>query len=164
VEARRHVACGPSDEPVELLEESRLRLETNSVERADRLRARLEAGCGGLLRHRAREHGDPLSSARPSPDAARPAPVVPPAAIDAVREFKARHYADWADVPLPALDGKTPRQAVRTKRGREQVDVLLRTMENAEQRSRDGATFDFAPLRRSLGLDARDGRDTERSP
>ena len=29
----------------------RLRLDTNSVERADRLRARLEAGCGALLRH-----------------------------------------------------------------------------------------------------------------
>ena len=146
-----------------VLEESRLRLETNSVERADRLRARLESGCSGLLRHRARAHGDPLSSARPSPELAGPAPVVPPEAIAAVREFKARHYAAWIDTAIPALHGKTPREAVRTKRGRELVDVLLRTMENAEQRSRDGAPFDFAPLRRSLGLDAADAPGAERS-
>jgi hypothetical protein len=134
-----------------VLEESRLRLESNSVERADRLRARLEAGCGGLLRHRAREHADPLSSAPPSPPTG-PAPVVPPEAIAVVRDFKARHYAAWIDTAIPALDAKTPREAVRTKRGREQVDVLLRTMENAEQRSRDGAPFDFASLRRALGF------------
>jgi hypothetical protein len=143
-------------------EKDRLRLETNSVERADRLRARLEAGCGGLLRHRARTHGDPLSEAPPAPERAGPRPPVPPEALDALRELKARHYAAWMDASIPALDGKSPRQAARTKRGRERVDVLLRTMENAEHRARDGAPFDFGPLRRSLGIDAescRSGND-----
>ena len=36
---------------------------TNSIERADALRSRVERTCGGLLRHRAREHADPLSKA-----------------------------------------------------------------------------------------------------
>lgn len=40
-----------------------------------------------------------------------------------VGEFKARHYAAWIDGPILALDGKTPRQAARTKRGRERIDV-----------------------------------------
>jgi len=145
-----------------VLQENRLQLETNSVERADRLRARLEVGCERLLRHRAREHGDPLSSARPGPKTPPPAPAIPSEAIEAIREFKARHYAAWIDQPIPALDEKTPRQAARTKR--EQVDLLLRAMENAEQRSSDGAPFDFASLRRSLGLDATGVRDAERSP
>ena len=144
-----------------VLEKSRLRLETNSVERADRLRARLEAACGRLLRRGAREHVDPQSSAR----LGRPGPPlsVPPEALEAMREFKARHYAAWIDTPIPALDGKTPRQAARTKRGRERVDVLLRTIENAEQRAPDGAPFDFGPLRHGLGIDAEDvgARDEE---
>jgi hypothetical protein len=136
-----------------VLEKGRLRLETNSLERADRLRARLEAGCGGRLRHRVREHHDPLSNAPPGRAPAGRTPPVPPEALEALREFKVHHYAAWIDAPIPALDGKTPRQAARTKRGRERVDVLLRTMENAEQRTSDGAPFDFAPLRRSLGID-----------
>jgi hypothetical protein len=130
----------------------RLRLETNSVERADRLRAQLEAGCGALLRHRLREHADPLSEARSFRESTPPTEP-PPEALEALREFKARHYASWSDTPLPALGGKTPRQAARTRRGREQVDVILRSMENGEHRAGGGAPFDFGPLRRGLGLD-----------
>lgn len=130
----------------------RLRLETNSVERADRLRARLEAGCGALLRHRMREHADPLSSARPAREST-PRPEPPPEALQALRELKARHYATWIDTPVPALGGRTPRQAARTQRGREQVDVILRSMENGEHRAGGGTPFDFGPLRRGLGLD-----------
>ncbi len=130
----------------------RLRLETNSVERADRLRARLEAGCGALLRHRMREHADPLSSARSGREST-PRPAPPPEALQALGELKAQHYAAWVDAPLPALGGRTPRQAARTPRGREQVDVILRSMENGEHRAGGGPPFDFGPLRRGLGLD-----------
>jgi hypothetical protein len=135
-----------------VIEKGRLRLETNSVERGDRLRAQLEAACGGLLRHRGRAHADPLSTARPAPERGAPRPPVPPEALEAVRELKVRHFAAWIDASIPALDDTTPRQAARTKRGRERVDVLLRTMENAEHRAGDGAPFDFGPLRRSLGI------------
>lgn len=130
----------------------RLRLETNSVERADRLRARLESGCGALLRHRMREHADPLSSARSGREST-PRPEPPPKALQALGELKAQHYAAWIDTPVPALGGRTPRQAARTQRGREQVDVILRSMENGEHRAGGGPPFDFGTLRRGLGLD-----------
>jgi hypothetical protein len=139
------------------IEGDRLRLESNSIERADRLRARVETGCGGLLRHRAREHADPLSSARPRSRAERESAPPPPEAEEALREFKARHYAHWLDTPLPSLGGKTPRQTARNKRGREQVDLLLRSIENAERRAGGGAPFDFGLLRRELGMDAERG-------
>ena len=85
-----------------------LRLESNSVERADALRARVEAACGDLLRHRAREHADPMSPAvtAAAPDSAPEPP--PPEAEQLFLEFKQRHYQDWIDQPLPALGGKTP--------------------------------------------------------
>jgi len=71
----------------------------------------------------------------------------------ALLEFKQRYYTDWLDQPIPMLGGKTPRQAVRTARGREQVDALLKTIENGEARLAPGARLDLRPMRRELGLE-----------
>ena len=65
-----------------------------------------------------------------------------------VAEFKARHYADWADRPLPALKGRTPRECARTAAGRRMVDLLLKDMEHREHRS-PGQSFDFSTIRRN---------------
>jgi hypothetical protein len=69
--------------------------------------------------------------------------------------MKAKHYATWPDDPLPALGGKTARQAVKTKSGRLAVLNLIRDMEHGEARgSKAGEpAFDFAPLRKTLGLE-----------
>jgi hypothetical protein len=130
-----------------------LRAETNSCERADALRAQLEAACGDRIRHRAREHGDPLSQAAPPARRARAPERRPPGAEQLLLEFKQRHYADWLDQPLPALRGKTPREAARAAGGRAAVDLLLKDIENHERRTAHGAPFDFSALRRELRLD-----------
>ena len=101
------------------------------------------AGVGTSTRFRRR-------SRRSTPVAILPEPPAELAPV--LLELKRRHYADWADQPLPALAGRTPRQAVRTPAGRREVDLLLKEMENHEQRSGDSAPFDFAPLRRDLAL------------
>jgi hypothetical protein len=69
--------------------------------------------------------------------------------------YKEQHYATWPDTALPALKGKTPRQAVRTKAGREAVSKLLRSMEfdEAQSEGADGVAFDFGKLRKALGLE-----------
>ena len=76
-----------------------------------------------------------------------------PEAAQLVLDFKRRHYADWLDTAIPALGGQTPREAMRTAKGREAVDVLLKDMENLEQRVPAGSAFDFSALRRELGLE-----------
>jgi hypothetical protein len=43
-------------------------------------------------------------------------------------------YANWADDPIPALDDKTPRQAIKTSAGLERVKGLLRGYEAGEKR------------------------------
>jgi len=129
-------------------------LETNSRERADALRARLEAAFGKRIRHRDRMHHD-LLSAGAGKGVSGPAPVPNPPSPEMEQlalEYKQRHYADWVDHPLPALEGKTPREAVRSPQGRTAVDVLLKDMENREQRSSQGPPFDFGEIRRRLGL------------
>jgi len=138
------------------LQDGKLRLETNSVERADRIRKQIEEACGERIRHRSREHTDPVALMGKGKAASRPAEGQPmPASDEAnalILDFKRQHYADWLDMPLPALGGKTPRAAVRTKGGREQVDLLLKEIESNEGRLPASQRFDFSPLRRELGL------------
>jgi len=130
-----------------------LRLETNSVARADALRHRIEKACAGLVRHRAREHSDPLSEPLRRDAADRPQDAPPPEAQQLVLELKRSHYAAWPEESLPALGGKSPLEAVQTPAGRGAVDVLLKEMENLEERSPSGERFDFSELRRRLKLD-----------
>jgi hypothetical protein len=50
-------------------------------------------------------------------------------------EMMRKHWEAWPDMELPALKGKTPRQAVRDEWGRQQVNALL---EDAERDCRSG--------------------------
>jgi hypothetical protein len=67
-------------------------------------------------------------------------------------DFKERHYATWADISLPALDGLTPREAAQQPKFRARVDTLLKDMELQESREEPGRRFDFGKIRRGLGL------------
>ncbi|HEX9898125.1 MAG TPA: antitoxin Xre/MbcA/ParS toxin-binding domain-containing protein, partial [Candidatus Methylomirabilis sp.] len=84
-------------------------------------------------------------------ETAAPAPPATPEMNRLLREYKERHYADWTDHPLPALAGQTPREAVRTRRGREAVYALLKEMEYLERQAGDAA-YDFSGIRKDLGL------------
>lgn len=59
---------------------------------------------------------------------------------------------EWADSPLPALDGMTPRQAAAMEgRGRERVEVLIRYLEH-ELDKRGAGGVDTAALREELNI------------
>jgi hypothetical protein len=92
-------------------------------------------------------------SARAERRPAEPQGPTPPEAEQLVLDMKRAHYADWPDHPLPALEGRTPREAIRTAEGRRAVDLLLKEMENLEARSDGGTAFDFGELRRELHLE-----------
>jgi len=136
----------------------RLRLECNSRGRMERGRRLLEAGAGAFLEHL----GDSIETAqaamrrvkREGPPEEKPAAIPPEVVREAVLKHKTEHYATWADTPLPALKGKTPREALATKSGRRDVENLIRTMENGEERERKQgeAAFDFSAIREELGL------------
>jgi tetratricopeptide (TPR) repeat protein len=135
----------------------RLRLECNSRQRLEKGRRLIEQRAGAFLRHT----GDALRSldsiqqqALSEPRRPKKGAVPPELEREIVLKFKREHYATWADEPLPALDGKTPRQAVKTDQGRQAVENLLRMMENGEERLRKegGPAFDFTPIRQDLGL------------
>ncbi|MCX6636140.1 MAG: hypothetical protein NT090_13825, partial [Acidobacteria bacterium] len=72
-----------------------------------------------------------------------------------ITEFMERHFATWPDIPLPALDGKTPREAVKTAAGRSKVSAILRDFENGEEHKRRAGEpyYEVARLRAELGLE-----------
>ncbi|MBM4092958.1 MAG: DUF2384 domain-containing protein [Planctomycetes bacterium] len=51
-----------------------------------------------------------------------------PDMVTAVQEMIDQHSMAWIDTPLPVLGGQTPREACRTRAGRDQVTILIRTM------------------------------------
>jgi hypothetical protein len=131
-----------------------LKLESLTVERVDALREKV-LGLGVPLRFVARSHVDPTSPAvrgalRPKnreEDAA-----LQEAAAPILLGFKEKHYATWPDVPLPALDGQTPREAVEGGRGRARVAALLEELERGEATVPPAQRFDVGRLRKDLGL------------
>ena len=55
---------------------------------------------------------------------------------------------------IPALQNRTPREAIKTEVGREQVIELIDDWENSQLRMPNPQfSFDFNKLRRSLGLE-----------
>ncbi len=133
--------------------EGRLSVQTNSIVRADDFRARLEEACGDLIEYRLRDHTDPQSTAHsPRAAQARDPADDDPEMQRIAREYKERHYATWPDHPLPALGGKTPRQAMKTAAGREKVELLVKEIENLEHKVPEPSRFDCKILRSELGL------------
>lgn len=52
-----------------------------------------------------------------------------PELLEVVAQKLQQHWDGWADVPLPALNGETPREAVQTATGAEKVQALLVSFE-----------------------------------
>jgi hypothetical protein len=139
-----------------ILEEGRLRIETNSVERADRLRRAALERCGAALTFRIREHSDPtalLKEARGKRTPPSPEPM-PPEVQAMVRGLMDEHYRRWLDEEVPALGGLTPRQAAKQKGAkRRKLELLLVEIEAMEAGKPTGERCDVARLRRELGIE-----------
>jgi len=77
---------------------------------------------------------------------AEPADAIPPElAADIIKQYKDRHCQTWPDEPLPALDGRTAREAARIAKLRPRLVDLLKDMENHEARAErpDHPAYDF---------------------
>jgi len=135
-----------------VVSQQRVVLSTNSTARADQLRARFEALCPDVEHINRTEREPPRAPA----EAAHPGPgpeVVPPPEIqELIREQLHTHSAAWPDMALPALEGRTPRQAMRTKSGRQKVERLLAQLEWHEERAPAWQRGAADRIRRALGL------------
>jgi hypothetical protein len=115
-----------------------LMLETSSAARGERGRALVEKLAGDAVVHRATSHEDLQRSVRGairaggeegSRDAGAPEGIPAEVLEDLTLDFQARHYRKWLDEEIPALDGRTPRQAAKDPARRLRLAQLIRDLE-----------------------------------
>lgn len=129
----------------------------NSAERAAKVQTLIGAAAGDLLK-------SPLTTIRTveqmRADQRRDGPgeaadeIPPEIARQLMRDHLDKHYRETLDAPIPALGGKSPRQAVRTAAGREKVIDWLKMLENRSSGHGEGpiAEYDFGWMWGELGL------------
>jgi hypothetical protein len=154
---RRQLGPGPLHLGTITVTEGRLKLETKSRERIERGKLFLLDLLGDLAKHRLDTYKDldvALAEHAARGTSAAPENTIPPELQAALlSSFMQDRLMQWIDEEIPALDGKTPREAVRTKRGREQVVELLKDQEHTTQHMPGGDRVDFSVVYRELGLD-----------
>jgi hypothetical protein len=121
------------------IEGTQLAAEVNSGERAAEFKRLVRERMGEKARYRVTEIQSMerlLAEARAKPpradtqvDRDQAALMAHPEVQVQLRGMMARHYEAWVDEKLPALQGKTPREAVCTAAGREKVEALIRDIE-----------------------------------
>ena len=74
---------------------------------------------------------------------------------EVTQHYMDSHYREWLDERIPALGGKTPREAARDFEGREQLVALLKELENrgARHAKDTGVGYDALWLWRELGIE-----------
>ena len=138
-----------------VIEGQRLVFEATSRPRAERGRAMIEAMAGPAIAYRATSYEDVGQRLKRRPTAApKPSGVPPEVEAEVVGQYYEQHYRKWLDEPLPALDGRTPREAAALKSARPKLISLLKAMENmAERQRREGRpAYDFSRMWEALGL------------
>jgi len=145
------------------IQERKLTVEVNSAERAKVFRALIEKTPAVRARYR-RTRKQSIDGAIPPMPGGPGVKVAPrneeeaelmrrPEVRAQLEQFQRRHYESWPDIPLPALNGRTPLEAIKDADGREMVEALIAQFERDTSAMQVPVSSEvFATLRRRLGL------------
>ncbi len=138
--------------------------EVNSENRAQKIRALIEEMLPGArykttvieslqaMLARAKEEGETPASRQRQKD--QDELNSRPEVQAELAKYMRQHYSTWPEIKLPALNGKTPLQAVKTKDGREMVEALLLEIERRGKNATPPLDpIIIAELRSKLGLE-----------
>lgn len=155
---KAHLASGALSLGMIELKGRKLEAIVNSVERAERLRQRLKYILGSqvsdpIMVHQTVGQATPEHLKEPAPEAQVDLP--PEVESRVVKEFYDRHYRETLDEPIPMLDDKSPRAAVKTPAGKERVAAWLKYLETSDARmcqSKPAEPYDFSWMWQELGI------------
>jgi len=138
-------------------------VEVNSANRAKKIQEEIDKRLGMMAVLESTEthsQQEMMESARrkntargEQPDEPEPEETSPEAQL-ALKEMLAAHAEAWVDTKIPALGGRTPKEAVKNPDGREIVEGLLLEWERRNKESGDTVirSFDVDAIRKKLGL------------
>ncbi|MGH9422855.1 MAG: YecA family protein [Thermoanaerobaculia bacterium] len=140
-----------------LVGKTSVRVESNSVKRADALKGALVSHLGQLVKHSLRQEMSQkemwrLAESNESPETENETSEMTAEIAKKLMAFKEQHYAAWPDMEIPMLDGLTPREAAKRPGSRAKLEVLLRDLEMSEGRLPADERFDMSKLREKLGM------------
>ena len=129
----------------------------NSIERAAKVEALVMQAAGERLKQpltTIRTVEQMMAEERSERPAAGADEIPPQIARQITHDYLDKHYRETLDAPVPALGGKSPRQAVRSAVGREKVLEWLKLIENRSAQDDDAAIseYDFGWMWSELGL------------
>lgn len=132
-----------------------LKVEAMSERRVNNCCRRLEELLGDHIRFvetTTKSVDEALQESEP-PSTPEEPPDIPP---EVIAEFEDRMLRQWIDESIPALGGKTPREAVKTPEGRRQVLALIEDAAQMQKRiKKTPGTFapDYRKVKKMLGLE-----------
>jgi len=131
-------------------------IQTNSAERLRRLeRLVSSAAPGARLLGREQRTAEEAMASLDASEAAPPTALPPEAVAGALEAFMAEQEERWIDEPIPALGGRSPRQAAADQARRPALEALLDDFDwmDAQAGPSDmGRGMDTARLRKLLGV------------
>lgn len=131
----------------------RMTAHVHSRERAERLQAIVRDHLAGQARFRADQVQTIEQALTENREAPPPQTAGDPETQELLADMLSAHYDAWIDTALPALNDRTPRDALREPGGAEQVEALLQQAERFDpglSRRRQDAIF--RDVRKQLGL------------
>lgn len=143
------------------IEQGRLILETNSQERTQRGKKLLNKYLGEAILFQKTLIESPEQKVKASPHAKSKKDkessmlLESPEVQEQLKAMAQAHWENWFDESIPALKDKTPREAAKTKNGRERLEALLLEYENYDLKQTNTIfKADLPYLRKELGLDS----------
>ena len=135
-----------------------LEANVNSAERAEQLTKRIQTLLGGLVAspimvRQTMEQA--MAEHRENPTPREQLDLPPDVESQLIKEFYDRHYRETLDQPIPMLGNKTPRDAAKTPKERENVVTWLKHLETGEAKARQNKSmdaYDFSWIWQELGV------------
>ncbi len=139
-----------------------LTIDVNSQQRADAVKRKIKRRLGSRAQYRnavIQSVEKMLEEKRSSPAAMQGETssdnddlMMHPEIQEKIKAMAERHWKDWLDTPIPALKDQTPREAAKSRIGRERLDALFLQFEQYAGQEPQPFEPDIDALRHSLGL------------
>lgn len=135
-----------------------IEIDVNSKRREKKIAGEVKKRLGRRAMHRKTEiipFSKYSAMGQPSKDAPGPASEeLTPEMRSVMEEQMARLELEWCDTPIPALKDKAPREAIKTREGRERLEAIFAGIKGKSVKSPNAAGFNVENIRRHLNLPA----------